>query len=193
MRKVHGVGFNDADYAVTPLGTDGKRVLCPFYLRWKSMLQRCRDPKWHAKNLTYLGTTVCEEWHSFMAFRSWMMEQDWEGKQLDKDIRQPGNKHYSPQTCLFVTPEINRLLNDHAALRGDLPIGVCRDRKTYQAVVHENGKRKYLGNFHTPEQAHLAWRKAKVAIIRRAARTGDLYLYAGLMQHAKLIEQGKAA
>ena len=191
--RVHGVGVNDADYAVKPVGPDGQMEICPFYRTWQSMLTRAYSPVYHLLRPTYVGTTVCEEWHLFMAFRAWMAEQDWEGKQLDKDIRQPGNKQYSPQTCMFVTPEINRLLNDHAAARGDFPIGVaCRENR-YQARVRENGKEKHLGLFDTPEEAHLAWRKAKVAIIRRAAMTGDIYLYSGLMQHANLIEQGQVA
>tara|TARA_R110000796_G_scaffold96239_7_gene201885 strand:- start:2789 stop:3391 length:603 start_codon:yes stop_codon:yes gene_type:complete len=200
MRKVYqknkfvfGVGVNDADYVVKPISPGGKRERCPFYTAWKNMLGRAYDTKHHAFFPTYIGVTVCEEWHSFMAFRAWMMGQDWEGKHLDKDIRQPGNKHYCPQTCMFVTQQINNLLLDCAATRGDLPIGVGRCYGRYKARVSENNKSKHLGLFDTPEEAHLAWRKAKVAIIRRAAMTGDIYLYAGLMPRAKLIEQGEAA
>ena len=51
---IFGVGVNDSDYVVYPT-IDGKRVACPFYFTWKSMLQRCYDPKFQKKYPTYKG------------------------------------------------------------------------------------------------------------------------------------------
>ena len=196
MKLVHGVGVNDADYAVQPVGPDGKRRRCPYYEVWRSMLTRAYSPKEHARRPTYTGVTVCEEWHSFMAFRAWMMTQDWEGKQLDKDIIVPGNKVYSPATCAFVSGEINILLTDRAAARGEWPIGVDwhRQAEKFQARVTENGRLRYLGLFTTPEAAHLAWRKEKVRIVRTAAREcDDPRVSAGLLRHSYRIEAGLVA
>ena len=192
-RLVEGFGVNDADYMVKPVGPDGKRLECPFYNTWFRMLHRAYSPKFHARQPTYIGVTVCEEWRSFMAFRAWMMEQDWEGKQLDKDILVPGNKVYSPQTCAFVTQEVNSLLNDHASKRGDWPIGVFWDKRKsrFQSRIRENGKKRHLGCFNSPHEAHLAWREEKVRLVREAAEEcDDPRVAAGLLRHSAVIESG---
>jgi hypothetical protein len=195
-KLMYGVGVNDADYAVQPSGPDGKRRTCPYYRAWNNMLRRAYCQKLHAILPTYIGVTVCEEWHSFMAFRAWMMTQDWEGKQLDKDIIVPGNKVYSPATCAFVSSQINVLLTDSAAARGEWPVGVDWNRhaKKFRAQIAEGGKRRSLGYFTTPEAAHLAWRKAKVRIVRAAAREcDDPRVSAGLLRHSYRIEAGLVA
>jgi hypothetical protein len=193
-RKVHGVGINDANYAVSPRGPDGKQVLCPYYDAWKGMLERAYCPKFHARYPTYTGVTVCKEWHSFMAFRAWMEAQDWLGKQLDKDIIAPGNKVYSPDTCAFVSPAINTLLLDCGAARGEWPIGVAWHKlaRKFRAQIAATGRTKHLGLFTCPHEAHMAWRKAKLRLIREAAREqDDPRIYAGLMRHAAQIERGE--
>jgi len=195
-KLVCGVGVNDADYAVNTTGSDGKKRRCPYYATWKSMLMRAYSPKYQAKYPTYIGVTVCEDWHSFMVFRAWMETQDWEGKHLDKDIIVPGNKVYSPATCVFVSPQINTLLVDCAAARGKLPVGVHWHKASskFCALARANGKRRHLGSFATPEAAHRAWRKEKVRIVRTAAREcDDPRVSAGLLRHSYRIEAGLAA
>jgi len=195
-KLVYGVGVNDADYAVYQRGADGKWLRCAYYRAWKAMLERAYSAKYHANQPTYIGVTVCEEWHSFMAFRAWMETQDWEGKQLDKDVVVPGNKVYSPATCAFVSRQINSLLGDCAAARGNWPLGVCWDsrQKKFRAQIAENGKNRNIGYFTTPEAAHRAWRKEKVRIVRHAAREcDDPRVSAGLLRHSYRIEAGLAA
>jgi hypothetical protein len=193
-RKVFGVGTNDATYVVDPIGPDGKRLRCPYYRAWNNMLKRAYCSKYHVRRPTYIGVTVCEEWLSFMAFRAWMEAQDWQGKQLDKDIIAPGNKVYSPDTCVFVSPALNNLFTDCGAARGEYPIGVSwykRDKKFY-AQIRIAGRLKHLGVFTCPHEAHVAWRKAKVRLIRGAAREqDDPRIYAGLLLHAARIERGE--
>ena len=203
MSKLHkksklvcGVGVNDADYVVQPRDADGRAVWCPYYEVWSSMLKRAYSAKYREHRPTYIGVTVCEEWHSFMAFRAWMMTQDWEGKQLDKDIVVPGNKVYSPATCVFVSSQINSLLTDSAGQRGKWPIGVSwhKARNGFQARVKENGRLQYIGLFATPEAAHRAWRKEKVRIVRTAAREcDDPRVSTGLLRHSYRIEAGLVA
>lgn len=164
-KLVSGVGVNDADYFVTEQ-ENGKIVwVCPYYRTWSNMLMRSYNDKYKQKYPTYQDVTVCEEWYSFINFRSWMETQDWEGKQLDKDILFRGNKVYSPDTCVFVDGAVNSFLLDRAAARGEWPIGVYwfeRDAKFMSMCCNPiTKKREYLGLFHCPQEAHLAWKKCK--------------------------------
>lgn len=164
MRSVQGVGMNDADYVVRPI-IAGKRIMCPIYQKWESMLKRCYSTKYQEKHPTYVGCSVVDEWLVFSNFRSWMITKDWEGKALDKDLLVEGNKVYGPDTCTFICRELNNLFNDRAAARGDLPLGVHKNGSNYRVQISESGKQLSLGVFTTPEEAHLAWRKAKAGII----------------------------
>ena len=99
-----------------------------------------------------------------MAFKSWMETQDWEDKQLDKDLIGDG-KLYSPENCVFVSRSLNQMLNCGAS--GEYPIGVCRHKSgKFAANVKTKGDRKYLGLFSSPDEAHSAWRIAKLEIAR---------------------------
>lgn len=169
MKKVYGVGVNDAGYQTRrSKKKNGRRIIlwsCPFYTAWVNMLQRSYSPSRHARNPSYSGCSVSEEWHSFFAFRKWMTEQNWQGKHLDKDILYPGNKMYSPDTCVFVDSAVNKLLCDAGAIRGEWPIGVCwakREQKFLSRCCNpENGKHEFLGYFDCPNEAHEAWRVRK--------------------------------
>lgn len=164
-KLVHGVGINDADYFVTPT-VNGKAVWrCPYYVRWESMLKRCYSAKEHEIHPTYAGCTVCDEWLYFMGFREWMVEQDWEGKHLDKDFLFSGNKIYSPEACIFVDQVVNKFITDRAAKRGEWPLGVYFHKPTgkFRAKCCNpfTKTQEYLGRFTDPDQAHLAWKKRK--------------------------------
>jgi len=176
-KLVCGVGINDADYEVQPL-VDGKRVPCKFYLAWKSMLVRCYDPKYQASRPTYTGCSVTSHWHRFMAFREWMICQDWQGKALDKDILHPGNKVYGPDRCVFVAPELNSFAKDYESSRGEWPVGASwrKDLGKFQAQCCNpfTGKRESIGFFICPDAAHEAWRRRKHEIaLQLAAQQTD--------------------
>ena len=163
-RPVYRVGINDANYVVCPR-VNGKIVRCPFYLCWANMLKRCYSENFQASNPTYVGCKVTNEWHSFMAFKSWMEFQDWKGKQLDKDLI--GNrKLYSPENCVFISQSLNTLFNDKGVSKGEYPLGVCwnKEMRKFQASISENGKNKHLGYFISTADAHEAWRNAKIEI-----------------------------
>lgn len=176
-KLISGVGINDADYLtqlnetfVSPSGELRQRVLwrCPYYTKWTDMIRRCYSEKELLKRPTYKDCTVCEEWLRFSNFRSWMEAQDWEGKHLDKDLLDYGNKLYSPETCRFIPPLVNKFIKESRETRGKLPIGVCwheRDGKFVSQCSNPfNGKREFLGYFSTPEDAHLAWLKRKLIL-----------------------------
>lgn len=167
-RLVYGIGINDATYMTNQI-IDGKRSMCPYYRKWKDMLSRCYSSKIQSRFQTYKDCTVAAEWLSFMTFRHWMAEQEWEDMVLDKDIKFSGNKMYSPETCLLIPQPLNKLFTDSKAKRGHLPQGVSSYKISgkYQATISINGKRKHLGIFQTPEGAVKAYKKAKSAIVRQ--------------------------
>lgn len=171
MKKlVCGVGTNDANYVVQiktengyVLGKRKRKIVwrCPFYNIWVQMLVRGYDEKFKLKRPTYKDVTVCEEWWLFSTFKSWMGLQDWEGKQLDKDLLIPGNKVYSPNTCVFVSGQVNNFLTDSEAARGDYKIGVSlqKDCGKFRATCKNPFDKtdSYIGLFNTEESAYLAW------------------------------------
>ena len=97
---VFGVGFKGVGKY------DSKNKL---YYVWHAMMQRCYDPKYQAKQPTYIGCSVCDEWHNFQNFAEWAEPRYKEGLALDKDIKVSGNKIYSPDTCTFVTQTENNI------------------------------------------------------------------------------------
>lgn len=184
-KLILGVGINDANYVVEPR-YGGVRIVCPYYKSWSSILTRCYSEKYQKRKPTYKGCSVTEEWLTFSNFRSWMITQDWEGKHLDKDLIIEGNKIYGPETCIFVNGALNSLLTNSTAARGDLPLGVTKLGRNYQARVGNEGRLVQLGTFKTPEAAHIAWRKAKSKIIMESAITQqDNRVFIALIKRAK--------
>lgn len=190
QKLVHGVGINDADYVVQPR-INGKQLMCPVYQTWVEMLKRCYSPKYQAKQPTYIGCSVSERWLVFSNFKAWMDNQDWHGRELDKDICTPGNKIYSPDNCVFVTKEINALLNNHASARGSYPLGVSFHKKEgkIRATISKHGKYHHLGYYSSPELASDAYVSAKVAHIIEVASTQPYPIKSGLLKHAAILEQ----
>jgi len=164
-KLVIGVGINDSETPVLR-AQNGKAVwLCQFYLSWRRMLERCYSSEYLLKKPTYSGCSVAPEWLTFSVFREWMQRHDWEGKHLDKDIIFPGNKVYSPETCVFVSPALNAFLNENGRSRGQWPLGVYWHKQlskfTAQCSNPFTGKKEYLGMFICPNEAHEEWRKRK--------------------------------
>lgn len=168
---VFSIGVNDANYPVQKFETAGykgagkqiKKLIwtCPFYGKWKHMLERCYSKKFHSKRPSYKGCSVFPEWHYFMTFRAWMEKQDWEDKHLDKDLLFPGNKVYSADTCVFIDPKVNGFLTESTASRGEWSIGVYLDKNSgkFKAQCRDVilGKQKHLGLFENPNEAHEVW------------------------------------
>ena len=189
---VQGVGVNDSWYMVAKR-VKGKRVRCPYYIRWEGVLERGYSHIFKDAYPTYRDVTVCKEWHTFSVFRGWMEQQDWVGKHLDKDIIKPGNKEYGPDTCCFVTGAHNNLLVDSAGRRGEYPKGVSLIRHTgrFKATHSSAEGSKYIGTYDTAEEASEAYRGVKSEIVRKAAQEYACpRVKAGLLSHARLILGG---
>lgn len=187
--RVHIHGINDAWYVTQP-SVNGKQLICPFYKTWSSILQRVYCKKTQERQPTYKGASICEHWHSFMAFREWMRVQDWEEKTIDKDIIVPGNKHYSPETCCFVTHEVNSLLCSCKKSRGAYPQGVSLHKESgkYRANMSVHGRLGHIGTYKTVTEASEAYQKEKSAhIIRMSMGQSDKRVREGMRRHARLI------
>lgn len=178
---VNDVGVNDVDGAVRRydrIVEDNGNIkfklawCCPFYARWAEILRRCYSPKFLANNPTYVGCEVSDEWKYFSNFKKWMMDQDWEGMHLDKDILSAGNKVYSADTCAFITQSVNNFMCNAKAIRGDYPIGVFLSSEgRYQAKITYNNRAENLGIYDCPYEAHQVWLTRKLEIAREIAAT----------------------
>lgn len=172
LPKLYGKGFLGVGEYLTAVN---KRE----YELWGGILERCYSSDYKRKQPTYKDVTVCTEWHNFQNFAEWCNNQpffnakDDKGKsyQLDKDILVKGNKIYSPETCCFVPNEVNKLLTLRGLARGDLPLGVCRQKGTNKFLSRCNyfGSHKHLGSFESPEEAHNAYKIFKEFYIKEVA------------------------
>jgi hypothetical protein len=95
-----------------PTGWINQSVLnMRIYYMWKAMINRSSKKYWK-KYATYVGTTVDSKWRILSNFVNDIKELDgykqWvetsnEIMMLDKDTIIQGNKHYSKDTCKFIT------------------------------------------------------------------------------------------
>lgn len=178
MKTIFGVGINDADYCVDVKGelprVNGKRkryqiFLCPYYSTWRTMIQRCYSAKFLARCPTYEDVFVCDEWHLFSTFRKWMVEQDWEGKQLDKDVLGTC-KLYGPNTCVFLTKRINCFVLGDSPTSCVYPSGlgfVAKGKDLKNKSIH-------LGSFSCWTAARITYLKHKLSQVEHYYSSGEI-------------------
>lgn len=183
MKLVYGVGVNDLGYVVQKKSStqvDGKRQqkqewTCPFYRVWVNMMERCHNRKFKQKRPSYEDVVCCDDWLYASKFKVWMGEQDWGGRQLDKDIIVTGNKMYSPETCAFVSPITNSFVLDCKSSRGKWLLGVYwnKAKRKFKAQCCNpfTKKNEHLGYFDNETEAHEAWRKRKHGLAQLVAAT----------------------
>lgn len=163
--------------AITDLPTIVKGKRCPYYDRWRKMLNRCYNEDYLSRHPSYNGCKVSNEWLMFSNFKAWMEKQDWEGKHLDKDLLIQGNRLYSEETCLFIDGKVNTFMTESTSARGLWPIGVNLDQKKFKAQCKNpfTGKKETLGRFTCPNEAHQAWlkRKRELATLLAAEQTDE--------------------
>lgn len=191
-KLVHGIGIKGDKYP----SRNGVEMLKEYSL-WTDMLLRCTK-KVLLKRPTYEGTACSESFKSYTFFYEWCNQQkgfnekDKNGRKwnLDKDLLVKGNKLYSEDTCVFVPHRINSLLIKRDACRGEWPVGVYWSKKPCKFVARCNiskGVQKHLGNFDTPEQAFLAYKIYKEALIKQVANEYkeqlDYRVYEALMNY----------
>ena len=163
---VYGVGIND--------------VMIPYFTKtrtwrtWCGIIRRTdkRDPKWLSQpgKEYYIDCTLDPRWYELSVFKEWIEKwDDFENKEVDKDLLIPGNKVYGPDTCLMVRPIVNAWFKPNAT-KGDLPRGVSwnsrwkkgKSPNPYRAQITPiGGKRTGLGYYATIEEASAVFEKAR--------------------------------
>lgn len=133
--KVELFGINDAPFYVKPsiLGTQIKH---PAYQVWQDMLRRCFNNKLKQQNVSYIDSNCCEEWLHFTNFAKWFKDNYIKGHQLDKDMLVKNNTTYSPDTCIFISQELNLFLTLRDKCRGSLPLGVSLSGNKYVSGIN---------------------------------------------------------
>ena len=164
-RLVHGVGENDV---MIPGFTQTRT-----WRTWSGIIRRTdmRDPKWVSQpgKAYYKDCTLDPRWFKLSVFKEWIEQwDDYENKEIDKDLLIPGNKIYGPDTCMMVRPIVNAWFKP--TVKGELPRGVCLNtnwkRKQspypYKAQISPiGGKRTNLGSYATIEEAVAVFESAR--------------------------------
>ena len=172
-RRNYGVGYIGYDLR------DSKGKSNPkIFAMWSGMIRRCYSGE-NNTFPTYIGCSVCDEWHNYMNFKKWYDENLWEVEDdfmcLDKDIIIKGNKIYSPNTCIIVPNRINVLFIKSKKSRGKYPIGVSyhKSKSVFDSYYHivENGKSrlKFIKSFKNPTDAFYAYKETKEKYIKKVA------------------------
>jgi hypothetical protein len=174
-RLIFGWGINDAPHDVQEYKKVGqnkwKRVwVCPYYVKWYSILRRAKSNLYKNNQPTYREVSVSDDWQYLSNFIKWVDSQpnrDWETCEPDKDILFVGNKHYSRNTVVMVSRIVNSFTKDRGNDRGDCMLGVYRKIKgksvRYKASCSDPFKQSsyHLGYFDTELEAHKAWQAKK--------------------------------
>lgn len=152
--SVQGVGYLGVGGHQAQVDGKGTKM----YVAWCGMFERSYCPKFQAKRPTYIGCSVCEEWHCFQDFGNWFeLNHPNDGKDyhLDKDIKVKGNKVYSPDTCLFVSNSDNSIeasakhyiVTDHNGVEHQVYnlADFCRERGLFHSSMYSvaQGKLKH--------------------------------------------------
>jgi len=105
--SAYGVGF----LGVGPHKSKHNGVQTASYSCWLSMLERCYSTQRFDRYPSYIDCSVSVAWHDFQVFADWYTNnypKDGNNYELDKDIKSPGNRIYSPELCMFVTKRENQ-------------------------------------------------------------------------------------
>lgn len=174
----YGVGYiGEGKHKTTTneLTAKGKHKASEAYTRWNGMMQRCYDPTGKEyPRYGAIGVRVCEEWKCFQNYAEFFYTYWQEGLQLDKDILEQDNKIYCPERCKFVPIYINNLLIHQKNVSNGLPVGVYYLKRGPNMKNELNKpytvewRKKSLGTFSCPMQAHKVWQTNKANHIETA-------------------------
>lgn len=151
------------------------------FIKWVNILRRCSS---YNTQISYAGVKVNEKWYNFQNFAQWFYQNynyDYMEKwHIDKDIICKDCRVYSPETCAFVPREINNLFTKREKCRGDLPIGVQKDKFGYRTFVSGVKLKKSL--YKTPEEAFSRYKLEK-EVAEKWRDKIDLRIYQAMMDY----------
>lgn len=150
---------------------------CKEYSIWYSMMRRCFSQYFKNQFPTYKDVSCDPIWFYYEHFYDWIHQQEnYEAIKglnynIDKDILIKGNKYYSPERCVLVPQNVNKLLTKNNARRGKYPIGVIfeENRGYYSAYCNDGAKQRHLNYYTTAEKAFIAYKEYKENVIKRIA------------------------
>jgi len=154
-KNIYGIGFIGG----TEFKSTGKGAAA--YKRWSGMFLRCYDTRFHKKRPTYIGCSVCDDWHDFQVYAAWHMKNFIAGFDLDKDILVDGNKIYSPETCIFASPLDNSVKAKARSYSLTSPDGVVTPIYNMSKFCRENNlSRRHIHSVITgSRKRHKGWSK----------------------------------
>jgi hypothetical protein len=139
----------------------------PAYKCWIGIIYRCYYEKCSSfHRYGGRGVFVCEEWLNFQTFAGWYEKNkpcdsvNWE---IDKDIKVKGNLEYSPDKCIFVSPQQNTENAIAKTFKMKSPSGKVVEFYNMAKFCRENGLTKgglhrvYTGGRNT----HRGWKRAE--------------------------------
>lgn len=163
-KSVYGIGYLGVGEHQTKI--NNKRVRA--YNIWHSMIGRCyEESRSHIYEAYYDICTVSSKWLCYQNFADWFESNKYECEgrlHLDKDILYPGNKIYSPDTCLLVPQRINMLFTNKENSRG-LPNGIMQVNDKYSAKYNNIE----LGIYDSLEEAYAVYAIEKEKHIKQVA------------------------
>jgi hypothetical protein len=118
------------------------------YNVWRKMRQRCeRTYSNKYKSHGARGIAVCPEWHDYLVFKEWALDNGYQaGLQLDR-INNDGN--YEPSNCRFVTcaennrnrrDTINLTINDQTMCLAEWARRIKKRYSTVDTWYLKNGR-----------------------------------------------------
>ena len=110
----------------------------------------------------------------FSNFKEWASQREWEGLSLDKDLIKKGNKIYSPDTCIFVTQEVNSIISKFGWNGHPKGISFADNRYVVQCSV--NGDNGRYGRYKTKEEAETRYAEVKSEAITELAMDQSDYV-----------------
>lgn len=149
MKLVCGIGINKKNRPST--GTKPYKV-------WRAMLMDCVNPNTSSKIGDFKDYTKFYDWYTSQIGVD-------TGYRITRDLLDKKNKKFSSSKCVLVPEEVSFFLRRPRDSRGDLPIGVSKQRSgdgfRYIARASFGDKRINLGMRSTPEEAFALYKAAK--------------------------------